>query len=64
MRWKRKKKPKFGSRRVIKRFLLTPLCLNGEFRWLEWAYIEQMFGLRYWINMHWKDYVDWNKDKK
>ena len=43
MRWKRKY-PKPGEERIVKRFLVLPLCLHGEYRWLEMAYMVQTFS--------------------
>jgi len=40
MRWKAKKIP---VRRIIKRFLIFPKCINGEWKWLEIAYILQNY---------------------
>ena len=48
MRWKQE--PTLGDKRVIKKFLLWPLVLKGEYRWLERAVIEQE-----WNNVvHWQ----------
>lgn len=43
MRWKEKPIPKEGSERIVKRFLILPLLLCGEWRWLETAFIKQKF---------------------
>ena len=45
MRWKskRKVKPKEGDKRIIRTFLFFPLKLEGEWRWLEMATIEQWY---------------------
>lgn len=47
MRWKKRKKsnPDIGAKRVVKRFLLWPTCLNDEWRWFEVAEIIQQFKL-------------------
>lgn len=42
MRWKL---PTAGDTRVRKAFLLLPLAVGGERRWLEWAYILEEFTL-------------------
>ena len=34
MKWKKK------NYKIVKRFLLLPYEMDGEFRWLEWAYID------------------------
>ena len=38
MRWKER------SKRIIKRFAILPVCIDGEYRWLETVYILQYFG--------------------
>jgi hypothetical protein len=43
MRWNQKK-PEFGDRKVCGSFLLFPKCIEGEFRWLEYAYWEERYG--------------------
>lgn len=40
MRWTRRK-PENGATRVVRKFLLIPLRLEGETRWLETADIRQ-----------------------
>lgn len=32
-----------GEERVIRRFLIFPLKINCEWRWLEWAWIHQSY---------------------
>jgi len=39
MRWRQY--PRKGSVRIVRRYLRDPLCLDGECRQWEWAYIEQ-----------------------
>lgn len=41
MRWKAKPKLIEGNTRTIKRFLFFPRCINKEWRWLEFASIDQ-----------------------
>lgn len=44
MRWTKrpaKPSPKPGDARVVRRFLLLPRCVSGEYRWLEWAQVKQ-----------------------
>ena len=67
MKWKTKikKKPysyKEGDQRIVKRFLLWPLSLNGETRWLCLTSIKQKFShvmvaddvyICKWINTFW-----------
>lgn len=45
MRWSKRIWPKQCQKRNIVRFLLWPRCIANEWRWLEWAIIEQMFNL-------------------
>lgn len=35
MKWKRLSPSEPGSLRIVKRFLLVPICLGEECRWLE-----------------------------
>jgi len=41
MRWVEKVGPYPGQHRIIKKFLLFPKLLGGQWRWLEVAEIEQ-----------------------
>lgn len=46
MRWKKKKPkpfPKDGDKRVVKKFLWKPRCFNDEYRWLEFAEINEIY---------------------
>lgn len=47
--------PRHGDTRVVKRFLLLPLALRGEMRWLETAYIRQQYISKYiiWTRPFW-----------
>ena len=36
--------PLSGDKRIIKRFLLSPLIVGGEKRWLEYVKIEQIYS--------------------
>lgn len=52
MRWKKKPVntktyPKEGDERVISGFLFFPECLNGEYRWLEFAQVLQVWAEDY-----------------
>ena len=51
MKWKH---PKDGQKRIIKKFALFPIRLNGETRWLETVYILQKYldgnSCGYWDN--------------
>lgn len=40
MRWNR---PKPNDKRIRSGFLFLPKCINGEIRWLEFAWWEEMF---------------------
>jgi len=60
MRWKPRPKPKLLASRIVRRFLFLPTkCSIGgyggeqEWRWLEWAYIEQIHGRERWQNCYW-----------
>ena len=64
MRWKEPEhKTTTGARRDVSEFLFFPKCINGEWRWLEWATIEQVFirgamdPYRHyaWLNERWID---------
>lgn len=43
----RRKKPKHGDIRVVRRFAILPICANYEWRWLEWVEIKQEYS-EYW----------------
>ena len=45
MRWQTKNKtiPKENEKRIISKFLFIPIKLEGEWRWLEIATIEQLY---------------------
>ena len=68
MRWKAKKEPQPGGERVLRKFLLFPRCIKGEWRWLEWAGIHQRMlmttgylegvgpvPMLRWVNLAWAD---------
>lgn len=61
MKW-RKHTPKHGDERTVRRFLLLPRCINGEWRWLELATIRQEWQVypyyrrrNSWYDLHWID---------
>lgn len=70
MRWpakQRKRTPAIGDARTIRRFLLLPQCLDHEWRWMEFVFIEQEY-VRFtlgtqWLSLHWAaethDIVPW-----
>jgi len=43
MRWKAYVPPNLGDSRVIERFLYLPKTIQGETRWLETAWIDQVY---------------------
>lgn len=69
MRWfKRIKKQKTrdypSKERTILRFLLFPRCIKGEWRWLEFAYIYQVYTINdNGVYMAWKD-MAWVDEKR
>jgi hypothetical protein len=70
MRWKKRNRPqpKTGDTRRVRRFLFLPLCLQGEWRWLEIAWIVErwvewdMVGgrrtplVQAWVPMRWSQW--------
>ncbi len=63
---KKKERPQEGDRRIVERILLFPKCLNGEWRWLEIAQIDQEYrawndgvGFQYeWVDLGWNTFHD------
>ena len=70
MRWSNRKNrmPEEGTTRTVIRFLWLPIAINGRWRWLEKAWIEQTVKMcdvggsmewgnvqPYWINTKWCD---------
>lgn len=62
MRWKARGKPRPMTSRIVRRFLLWPhkYPIGGygaeeEWRWWEWAYIEQVHGAEMWHNFYWAE---------
>ena len=51
------KRPRRGAERILKRFLVIPTCIQGEWRWLETAYIRQI-SRGYW-DIACGDYYEW-----
>ena len=47
MRWKVKENPKENDTRIVDRFLLFPIKIGNERRWLEMAKIEQKYIYTY-----------------
>jgi hypothetical protein len=58
MRWKHEPKPKTGTQRVVRRFLLLPRRFDNETRWLEYANIREEYQLRYYETTL---YSDWHE---
>jgi hypothetical protein len=53
MKWK-SKKLYAGESRIIRKFLLFPTCLSGEWRWLEYALIHQYTNKDgKWVDGYW-----------
>jgi hypothetical protein len=49
--------------RTIKTFLLWPVCINYEYRWLETAYIRQTRALTgRWLNIEWANRLPRSKE--
>ena len=63
MRWKNKQKPENHDIRIIKRFLIIPVKINDEYRWMEKASIKQQYlyttgHCMKWVNISWEDKVN------
>lgn len=73
MRWLHKR-PEIGDRRVVRKFLWLPLKLADESRWLESAYIHQVYTGGYggpdgctspfWRSFAWAEPSDLHTDTK
>lgn len=61
MKIKVSKKPKLNDERIIKKFLLLPIKIGAEIRWLENVKIRQVYEVINWygdskfINKEWID---------
>lgn len=63
MRWKKNNR---RDTRVVRKILLFPKCICGEFRWLELAYIKQEYGADYydsWSNIRWATLEEYNENR-
>ena len=63
MRWK---KNRDGDIRFVRRFLLFPKCIRGEFRWLEFAYVKKQFGydsFDSWDDIRWATLEEYNENR-
>lgn len=58
MRWNVRDSSNIGDKRIITKFLLFPKCLNGEWRWLEKASYEQVYGN--WCTSSDEDFNSWS----
>lgn len=55
MRWN-KNYDRDGSVRIEKIFLFTPDCMDGEWMWMEWVYVKQVYSIGMgWVNAEWSD---------
>ena len=52
MRWHY---PALGEEKTVRKFLLLPLTVNGETRWLEMAMIKYCYHRDGWIPFAWCD---------
>lgn len=55
MRWKERSRPRQWDERIVSAFLYIPVKLDGEWRWLEKATWQEMYGFRGWVEMAWLD---------
>lgn len=66
MRWYDHKN---GDRKIVRRFALIPISINGEHRWLETCYIELVYACNWcegWFFEHFvtkEDYENYRKNK-
>ena len=42
-KWKKRKNPKEGDTKVVKKFLWFPVCVGRECRWLETATVKYVY---------------------
>jgi len=56
MRWR---KPAEGAKRKVSKFLLSPMTIGNETRWLEWATWEEIYNPFFnggeWFPWRWVD---------
>lgn len=43
MRWKNRIYPKVGDIKIVRKFLWFPVSIDGETRWLEYAYVAYRY---------------------
>jgi hypothetical protein len=58
----------YSYRRLIRKFALLPIFIDGEIRWLETVYIEQAYSVGWgnWYNENFatqKQWEQWEQDK-
>jgi hypothetical protein len=56
----------YSYRRVIHRFALLPISIDGEIRWLENVYIAQIYSiyLGIWLNDQFANRTQWEEWKQ
>lgn len=55
MRWYKKKyrpEPNLGASRSVRKYLIFPKCVNGQYRWLEMAVYEEQYVEVYYPSRH------------
>lgn len=57
MRFESKPKPKMGETRIKSKFLFLPKKINNQWRWLEKATWEEVFGYKKY------DFKSWSANK-
>jgi hypothetical protein len=65
MKWKFKR-IYLGDTRIIKKFLILPVTMEYEVRWLETVYIEELYCIDGWSDNKWstkEKYEDYIKQK-
>ena len=63
MRWKNETNLKHGDSRVVRTFLWLPLRFGNETRWLEYAFIKQVY-IGVWMDLEWSDNPKISEEKK
>ena len=66
MRWEAKPKAVEFDTRTVHRFLLFPRRIGDEWRWLEWAWVKQVYrivgysdgGSGVWTDWRWARYKE------
>jgi len=59
MKWDHTPEPELGDKRIYEKFLLLPLRIGDQTRWLEFTCIEQEYYqcrlAPYWRNVKWSN---------